>query len=157
MERKWVDMSVYERQLFAQNAALLSTSHASDIQYFSITVKKENVQAHIRSDPNKLYNYMISLSLTKEMSRYEHVQLFPDARSIKVGSGNSLHDYLQTKLWFEKNAKTVLQTTPTNSSENLNVQFADMLSGVVQGHFEDGNSEPWAILGSAISHKRLFF
>jgi len=38
-----------------------------------------------------------------------------------------------------------------------NVQFADMLAGIVQGHFEDGNSTPWTILRNNISYQTLFF
>ena len=65
-----------------------------------------------------------------------------------------MHDYLQTQLWFEKGVSTMLTTIPAESSSNLNIQFSDMLSGVVQGHFEDGNSDPWHV---AINVRRLYF
>ena len=157
VEKKWVDMSLDERKWFAEKANDLITRHPGDIRYISITVKKENVQSHIRADANKLYNYMIGLSLLQEMSKHEKVTFVPDPRSIKVESGNSLHDYLQTQLWFEKTATTTLFTEPFDSASNRNVQFADMLSGLVQGHFEDGNSQPWTKLRSNISYKMLFF
>ena len=153
---KWSQMSIQERDYFAQRAKDLRGMHP-DIQYFSMTVKKENVQSHIRDDGNKLYNYMISLLLLEEMSHYTSVDFFPDPRSVKVESGNSMHDYLQTQLWFEKNANTNLTTTPAESSSNLNVQFSDMLSGIIQGHFEDGNSSPWHILASSVNVRRLYF
>jgi len=155
-EKKWSEMSIEERDYFAQRAKDLRGMHP-DIQYFSMTVKKENVQSHIRDDGNKLYNYMISLLLLEEMSHYTSVDFFPDPRSVKVESGNSMHDYLQTQLWFEKNANTNLTTTPAESSSNLNVQFSDMLSGIIQGHFEDGNSSPWHILASSVNVRRLYF
>lgn len=157
IEKKWADMSTDERVWFARKAKELQAQHPADIHYISITVKKENVQAHIRTDPNKLYNFMISLSLLNEMSKHSEVIFVPDPRSIKVESGNSLHDYLQTQLWFEKQTTTKLITQPSDSASSRNVQFADMLSGVVQGHFEDGNSHPWAELRNSISYKTLFF
>lgn len=157
VERKWSDMDPSERSWFAKKAAEIEEEYRGLVKYISITVRKENVQKHIRRDANKLYNYMIGLSLLKEMSLHDDVHLFPDARGIKVGSGNSLHDYLQTKLWFDKGATTDLKTTPCDSSANRNIQFADMISGVVQGHFEDGNSQPWELLRSQISYKTLFF
>lgn len=157
IEKKWSDMSLVERIWFAEKANELKIQHQADIRYISITVKKENVQNHIRSDANKLYNYMIGLSLLREMSHHEKVTFVPDPRSIKVESGNSLHDYLQTQLWFEKETSTTLITTPFDSASNLNVQFSDMLSGIVQGHFEDGNSQPWEKLRNTISYKTLFF
>jgi hypothetical protein len=155
-EKKWSQMSQEERVYFAQRAKALREKHP-DIKYFSMTVKKENVQTHIREDGNKLYNYMINLLLLEEMSHFEYVEFFPDPRSIKVESGNSMHDYLQTQLWFEKGTSTILATIPAESSSNLNVQFSDMLSGIVQGHFEDGNSAPWHVLASSINARQLYF
>lgn len=91
------------------------------------------------------------------MSQHDHVTFIPDPRTIKVESGNSLHDYLQTQLWMEKRVKTELRTVPCDSSNNLSIQFTDMLCGLVQSHFEDGKSDPWNILNGRISVKRLFF
>jgi len=156
VEKKWSQMSAQERDYFAQWALSLRHKHP-DIKYFSMTVNKVNVQSHIRSDPNKLYNYMTGMLLLEEMSHFSQVEFYPDPRSVKVESGNSMHDYLQTQLWFEKSASTILCTKPAESSSNLNVQFSDMLSGVVQGHFEDGNSSPWHIMASSINARRLFF
>lgn len=100
---------------------------------------------------------MISLSILDKMSRYDNVTFVPDPRSIKVQSGNSLHDYLITQLWFERMVSTQLLTNPMPSNQCLNLQFADMLSGLVQHHFEDGNSTAWSILSPKIQVKRLFF
>ena len=104
-----------------------------------------------------MYNYMINLALINEMSRFDSVLFVPDPRSIKVESGNSLHDYLQTQLWFEKRVNTILDTKPCDSASDRNVQFSDMLSGIVQGHFEDEKSDPWLKIGPSISAKRLYF
>jgi len=156
-EMKWSDMDQGHREWFAKKALDMKNQHKDHVKYVSITAKKENVMDHIRADPNKLYNYMIGLSLIKEMSAHEEVIFIPDARSVKVGSGRSLHDYLQTKLWFDKNSKTVLKTMPSDSAANRSLQFSDMLSGVVQGHFEDNSSSPWNILKSEISHRELYF
>ncbi|MGD9730469.1 MAG: DUF3800 domain-containing protein, partial [Nitrospiraceae bacterium] len=122
-EKKWVDMSQTARLDFANRAAKLKLAQP-DICYSTITVKKENVQAHIRADSNKLYNYMIKMLLLDRMAAFEHVTLIPDPRSIKVQSGNSLHDYLQTELWFTKNVATELKTTPLNSASSLGLQFS---------------------------------
>lgn len=156
-EKKWAEMKPVARDWFAQSAAELQRRYPADVRYLSITVKKVNVQDHIRTDPNKLYNYMIGLSLLDEMSKHQSVLFVPDPRSVKVESGNSLHDYLQTELWFKNKAETKLKTAPCNSAADLNVQFSDMLSGVVQGHFEDGNSNPWRQLRENIISKTLFF
>ncbi len=157
IEKKWSQMRKNERIWFAKQATLLQSNYPKDIKYISITVKKENVQPHIRCDSNKLYNYMIGLSLLDEMSAHSAITFVPDHRNVKVASGNSLHDYLQTKLWFDKQSTTILTTQPCNSATSKNVQFSDMLSGIVQGHFEDGNSKPWDEIRQNISYKTLFF
>ena len=40
---------------------------------------------------------------------------------------------------------------------NRSIQFADMLAGMVQGHYEDGDSRPWNRIRSNISYKTLYF
>ncbi|WP_421711401.1 DUF3800 domain-containing protein [Alcanivorax sp.] len=155
-EVKWADMDSFQRIEFAEKLKALTVSHP-EIKLLSITVRKENVQEHIRTDGNKLYNYMIGLSLLNEMKDYDKVFFIPDPRSIKVKSGNSMHDYLQTKLWFDKRANTILTTTPLESQSCKAIQVADMLSGVVQNHYEDGKSDYWRILEPHISNRELFF
>jgi len=155
-EKKWSDMKPQERVMFAQFALSLSVKHP-DIRYWAMTVKKVNVQAHIRTDPNKLYNYMIKLLLSEEMSRHPEVLFVPDPRSIKIESGNSLHDYLQAELWFERNVSTVLTTEGRDSKQDKNVQFADMLAGVVQHYFQDSKLEPFRAFQRKITVKRLYF
>ena len=120
VEKKWARMRPNERLGFARMASELVASNTTDVRCLSITVRKDNVMEHIRSDPNKLYNYMIGLSLLDEMAKHDNVFFVPDPRSIKIKSGNSLHDYLQTKLWFDKKATTQLVTSPADSASNSN-------------------------------------
>ena len=154
-EKKWADMKPEARLRFAEKSAELAKANP-DIQYITITAKKENVLPHIRQDANKLYNYMIRLALLDEMAKHPVVALVPDPRSIKVQSGNSLHDYLQTELWFSKNASTVLHTMPCDSKNSHGVQFTDMLAGVVQSYFERREMPPYKALGSTLKARLLF-
>lgn len=155
-EKKWADMSPAGRVRFSEESAKLAKAHP-DIQYITITVRKENVLEHIRRDPNKLYNYMIKLALIEEMAKYPLVTLVPDPRTIKVESGNSLHDYLQTELWFTKNSGTTLSTNPSDSKKSLSVQFVDMLAGVVQSYFEHRETEPFRALAGILKSRTLYF
>lgn len=155
-ETKWSYMDDSQRVEFSKKAKHIAQLH-SGIKYLSITAYKPNVQDHIRKDPNKLYNYMINLLLLEEISKHDDVVFIPDPRSIKVSSGNSLHDYIQTQLWFEKKVQTKLTTCPQESASTKGVQFADMISGLVQQHFEDRNSEPFHTLNSLLVAKKLYF
>jgi hypothetical protein len=155
-EKKWARMLPEERVGFAAMAKRVAEASDGGIKFVSITAKKENVQDHIRRDPNKLYNYLIKMLLIDEMAKADEVLFFPDDRSIKVRSGNSLHDYLQTELWFSKQVTTVLKTYPCDSAKNLSVQFADMISGIAQSHFEDKSSEPYRALAAYLRPRLVF-
>ena len=158
-EAKWSKLPEVERDYVAEKCASLAIKH-EDIRFFSITVYKPNVKNHIRGDENKLYNYMIKLILLDELAKYESVTFIPDPRSIKLQSGNSLSDYLQTALWFEKNTTTKLINRPSDSASCKGVQFADMLSGIVQQHYEDAGDnhlQRWKKLSPSLVDKKLYF
>lgn len=128
-----------------------------DIFLHAIVVKKQNVLAHIRADSNKLYNYMIRLALLNRMATHDVVTMIPDPRSMKVKSGNSLHDYLQTELWFTLKANTNLLTCPQDSATCKGIQLADFLAGMVQAHFEDNASRDFSTIQPKLNLNRLYF
>jgi hypothetical protein len=144
-ERKFIQLSANQRAEFATKAKDLCTKNP-DIHIHVIVVKKQNVQQHIRADGNKLYNYMIKLALIKKMATHDVVTMVPDPRSLKVESGNSLHDYLQTELWFTEKAITTLISKPEDSSQSRGIQFADMISGIMQDRYEDNDARAARII-----------
>lgn len=156
VEKKWSAMKAAERTEFARAAQALCKAHP-DIHLDGITVKKQNVQNHLRADGNKLYNYMLRLSLLGRMRRHTEVHLIPDPRSIKVRSGNSLPDYLQILLWFHLQCETKLKMQPLESHNCRGIQFADMLCGAIQAGFEDGNYTYLRTIAPCLNHKRLYF
>ena len=78
-------------------------------------------------------------------------------RRVGVASGNSLHDYLQTELWFGCGAATLLETVPRDSRHCLNLQFTDMLAGAVQANFEFGDARYWSHLQGHVRLKTVYF
>ncbi|HED4451846.1 DUF3800 domain-containing protein [Pasteurella multocida] len=156
-EIKWASLSVADRLWIAKKLADFKIKHGSDVQFLCITVNKQKVMPHIRQDPNKLYNYMIKLLLASDLARYNHVHFNVDQRSVKVESGNSLHDYLQTSIWLELEAATILKTIPCDSKCHLGVQLADIISGIVQNHYEDSKSDPFKALQLHLNSKKLYF
>ncbi len=155
-EKKAADMNVTEKLDFCSRAVQLMAGN-NELSIYAITVKKENVLDHIRRDSNKLYNYMLRLALLDEMARHPVVTIIPDERSIKVKSGNSLVDYLQTSLWFEKNAPTRLHCTPGLSHKVLNLQFIDTIAHCIWRRYEFGDVAFYRTLRPHLREKRLFF
>jgi hypothetical protein len=156
VERKFVDLFPSQRVEFAQDAKALCDAHP-DIAIHAIVVKKQNVQQHIREDANKLYNYMVKFSLIKKMAKYQVVTLMPDQRSIKVKSGNSMSDYLQTELWFTENANTILISKEQDSAHSRGVQFADFVAGIVQARYERNDLAAFSALRPRLTLTDLFF
>jgi len=112
---------------------------------------------HIREDPNKLYNFMIGLVLPEAVKDAPEVDVFPDPRTIKVKSGNSLVDYLQIKLWFYLNVSTRLHWHNVISKNSKGIQYADWIAYIIWSKYEYGNSEETNLLLPHISSKTLFF
>lgn len=155
-EKKWIDTPLKARDHFAEKTVTLVTKHA-DISLHAIVVDKRNVAKHLRDDGNKLYNYMVKLLLIDELAKHASVQIMPDARSIKVQSGNSMHDYLSICLGYELRVATHLRSLPTESAHSKPLQFVDMLSGTVHAHFEFGKSQWHERIRPHLRQKTLFF
>lgn len=127
------------------------------IKLASITVDKRNIAPHIRTDSNIIYNYMIKLVLPDYIKTYPQVFLFPDPRSIKVKSANSMTEYLQIYLWFELGVITKLNKHTISSDQNLNIQFADFLAHIVWDSYEHGIMTYRNQLSGVIDNRELFF
>lgn len=157
-EVKGSSLSIDIKKTIAQKTKQLLDSNL-DISLGSITVRKTNVQVHIRQDANKLYNYMLRLSILDKIDNYDTVNLIRDNKTIKVKSGNSLIDYLQTVLWFDHNSRTTIIDIPSDSKSVDNLIFIDWINNIVWSHFEDNNHDPFNILtlNRRQDHKTLFF
>lgn len=127
------------------------------IKLAAITVKKENVFNYIREDKNLLYNYMTKLIIPDYIKKFKKVDMFPDPRSIKVKSANSLKDYLQTFLWFELRVETKLYKYSITSDNNLNIQFSDVLANIIWESYEYQKTANRNKLLSMIDNRELFF
>ena len=156
IELKGSALNVEDKKYFSREVHKL-VSMNPDIRIGAITVNKSKVKIHIREDANKLYNFMIRLAILDTVRNEPLVNLIRDNKTVKVKSGNSLIDYLQTTLWFEMDSKTRLVDIPSDSKKVQNLIFIDWINNLIWGNFEDKNSEPYDILKSVIDSKKLFF
>ena len=155
-ELKGSSLNVSHKIFLAEKVRKLISMNP-DIKLGSITVNKSKVQQHIREDSNKLYNYMIKLAILDSIKQEPIVNLIRDNKTIKVKSGNSLIDYLQTVLWFDLNSKTQIIDIPSDSKQVQNLIFIDWINNLIWGNYEDNNSEPYQRLKSVLDSKKLFF
>jgi hypothetical protein len=155
-EAKWSTMEIHHRVYFAKNIVKFIAKH-SVVRVFSITVLKTMVLDYIRTDINKLYNYMVRLMLSKEMSSHSKVKFYPDQRSMKKTSRDSMHDYIQSYLWFDKKSSCILETNHSNSKHYKGVQIADMIAGMVRYRFEKEDLDAFDYIKKHIMIKKLYF
>jgi hypothetical protein len=155
-ELKGPDLNPEDRIFLANRIADLLTNHPS-IKSFAITVYKKNVEDHIRRDANKLYNYMISLVLLDRIKELPEITFIPDERAIKVQSGNSLVDYLQTELMFKLNSKTIIDNKPQSSHKVLNLQLVHFIANFIWKNYEDSHSSEYNIITRKVQLTHLFF
>jgi len=155
-EKKAATAKNSQKIVFSQKVVQLLEKNR-DIKIDVVTVMKQNVQDHIRADANKLYNFIAGLVMPEYIKHMEEVQFIPDERSIKVKSGNSLVDYLQTKLWFELNSGVTIINEPGKSHAQYNLQFVDWIAHCVWVKFEDRITEAYDLILPCIKHRQLFF
>jgi len=156
LELKGSSLSVLDKCFFAERVRRL-VSMNPDIIIGSITVNKSKVQQHIREDGNKLYNYMIRLAVLPIVKGHPVVNLIRDNKTIKVKSGNSLIDYLQTTMWFDLSSHTKIVDIPSDSKQVKNLIFIDWINNLIWGRYEDCNTKPYDIIKNVITSKKLFF
>ncbi len=100
---------------------------------------------------------MIRLSVLDCIKNELIVNLIRDNKTVKVKSGNSLIDYLQTTLWFDMNCSTRIIDMPSDSKQVKNLIFIDWMNNLIWGKYEDNNDKPFNILRNVITSQKLFF
>ena len=100
---------------------------------------------------------MISLVLPDYIKNEGEVDFFPDPRTIKVKSGNSLTDYLGIKLWFELGSSTKITQHNITSEKCLGLKFTDWIAHITWSHYEYGQKSYFKDLLSHTQTKKLYF
>lgn len=128
-----------------------------DISIHSMTVFKPKVTQSMQRDCNLLYNFMMKLCMLDKIDALPKVILLRDNKSVKVASGNSLIEYLQTVLTFEMNSITEIEDKPRDSEKYLCLMLTDWLSNMVYGHYEKKKSSSFLLLAPVLRSQTLFF
>lgn len=155
-ELKGSSLSIKTKEFIASETVKMLRKNP-DLKIGAITVEKVNVAKHIQEDGNKIYNFMLKLSLLDKIKNVQLANLIRDNKSVKVKSGNSLIDYLQMELMFEFLTDTKIVDIPSESHNVQNLIFIDWINNIVWSNFEDSNSSAYNILNKYIDCKRLFF
>lgn len=146
-----------EQREYIANQILSLVRANPDIHICSITVRKDKVTEAMRRDCNLLYNYMMKISVLDKIDTFESVELLRDNKTVKIQSGNSLINYLQTTLTFEYTSSTVIIDKPSDSKKFLCLMLTDWLNNFVFSHYEKNRSTEFLILSPILKNQVLFF
>ena len=155
-EFKASSMNLATKKYIAEKILALLNSNP-DFTLGAITVSKEKVKEHLRSDSNKLYNYMIAQSVLTHVSSAPEALLIRDNRSVKVKSGNSCIDYLQMKLWYEMSVKTKITDNPSESHNVNGLIFIDWVTNFIWSYYEKKTTDAFDILNNKMIVQTMFF
>lgn len=100
---------------------------------------------------------MIGISAIEVVENHTTCKLTRDNRTVKVASGNSCIDYLQTLVWFHKNKALILNDNPKHSHCDDGIIFIDWITNMVWSKYEDSYSQWCDLLKHHIQEKKLFF
>lgn len=98
--------------------------------------KKNIIQRKLFEDKNLIYNYMFSLLIKKTIKNTcEDLQIILDNHTVKVGSVNSLAEYIKVKSYGDWNFAYNLLIKHTDSRQSKLVQAADLIANAIYAHY----------------------
>lgn len=157
-----VELKGYETQLKIKKELLIRFSRLPDLEIYSITAKKENIEERLRTDTNIFYNYMTGLSLIEKVLKEpkgSEIIINIDKRIISITSGFNLEEYIKYKIWYEGGRLDLdLKIHYIDSHNSLAIQGIDIITNAIFKKHEWGNDDLAKIIWDKVKmDKRLFF
>lgn len=121
---------------------------ANDYTISYIVADKQNINNHkLFQDKNLCYNYLFSFLVKKTIkSASDDLCILLDNHSTKVGSINSLADYIKIKSYTQFGFRHNLHISYTNSEHSKVVQAADVIANAIWAHYNYGTSHFYNML-----------
>lgn len=121
---------------------------ANDYTISYIVADKQNIDnKKLFEDKNLCYNYLFSFLVKKTIkSSPETLCILLDNHSTKVGSINSLADYIKIKAFTQFGFQHDLQIAYTDSQHSKVVQAADVIANAIWAHYNYGKSHFYNML-----------
>ena len=114
------------------------------LEIYYIHVYNEEVKQHFYDDPSLIYNYVLYLTLEKNLENknlpYDDYLIEVDDRNLKNISKNSLEDYLNIELKLKKRLVRSINIEYYDSKDNLMVQVSDFFSNLYFSYLKNKNT-----------------
>jgi hypothetical protein len=121
---------------------------ANDYTISYVVADKQNIDnKKLFEDKNLCFNYLFSFLVNKTIkSAQEDLCILLDNHSTKVGSINSLADYIKIKAYTQLGYRHNLGIAYTNSEDSKVVQAADIVANAIYAHYNYGSSHFYNML-----------
>lgn len=105
-----------------------------------------HVKPTLLEDKNIFYNYLMRLLIDRLISAEDNgtqICIMYDQHTTKVGSTNSLEEYLKLHLLYDKGYDITLsfKSYDSNASDAFHIQAADYVANAIYSHYEYGVSD----------------
>ena len=141
---------------------LLSRLSQLDIEIYSITARKRNVEEKLQRDKNILYNYILGLLLVDRIiseKANSHICINVDKRITSVTSGFKLNDYLKYKIWYEAKRPDINMSINHCDSRLFDaIQGIDVICNSIYKKYSSNNYTFFNVIKNKVKEdRRLFF
>ncbi len=113
------------------------------------------VESRLLADKNIFYNYLMKLLICRLVTGKDcgqTVNIMYDMHSTKVGSANSLEEYIKATLIYEKNYDVSLRfkSYDSNAFNAYHIQAADYVANAIYSHYEFDASDYYKVLAPSM-------
>ena len=131
-EIKGSDLLVSDKQHL-----LFKMNKEPDYSISYIVADKQYINSpKLRQDKNLCFNYLFMHLLQPIISQInEDVNIIADEHSVRVGSKNSLQDYIRIKAYYEWSFRKSVNISFIDSKQSKLVQIADLAANIIHARY----------------------
>jgi len=127
-----VEIKAYNLTFPAKEALLRKISSVHDYSVSYVVADKNHIDPLLFKDQNLLYNYIYQWVIEPiAKASTESINITTDNHSTRVGSKNSLADYIKAKAYFEWNVRNPISIQYLDSKVCRSIQIADLMANTI--------------------------
>ena len=130
-----------------------------DVSISYIVADLKHVKPNLLEEKNIFYNYLMKLLMEKIVTHKDtEINVIYDNHSTKVGSVNSMDEYLKLSFIYERDFDVSLSFTSmdSNARNAYHVQAADYVANALYSHYEFHVDDYYNIYRPLVKNKLLF-
>lgn len=130
-----------------------------DISISYIVADLKHIKPSLLKDKNILYNFLMKLLMETIVTHEDsEINVIYDNHTTKVGSVNSMEEYLKLSFVYERNFDVTLnfKSMDSNAKNAYHVQAADYVANALYAHYEYKVDDYYKIYKPLVKNKLLF-